>query len=178
MGGDTGAQFLHNFSHDKLVEEVHQQSVWTVLPVNHILGKLLLSPTTCLERIKGREDLICVVDAPNGLQLGTRQRIRAIPMTWFPVWTACSIVTMLVNIKTKFWYFKNMYCLSKLCYGISKMCYNMSKLCYDMSKIWLAMPKICYLMLRIFLSIQNYVTICQKYVMFCTKICLMMSKIC
>ena len=57
--------------------------------------------------------------APNGLQLGTRQGIRAIPMTWFPVWTACSIVTMLVNIKTKLWYFKNMYCLSNLCYGIS-----------------------------------------------------------
>jgi hypothetical protein len=46
MGGET-AQFLHNFGHEKLVEEVHQRSVWTVLPVNHILGKLLVSPTTC-----------------------------------------------------------------------------------------------------------------------------------
>ena len=48
MGGET-AQFLHNYGHEKLrlVEEVHQRSVWTVLPVNHILGKLLVSPTTC-----------------------------------------------------------------------------------------------------------------------------------
>ena len=56
VGGET-AQFLHNFGHDKFVEpeEVHhwqrsvRVTVWTVLPraVNHILGKLLVSPTTC-----------------------------------------------------------------------------------------------------------------------------------
>ena len=45
MNGET-SQILHNFGHDKLVEEVHQQSVWTVLAVNHILGKLLISPAT------------------------------------------------------------------------------------------------------------------------------------
>jgi hypothetical protein len=38
------AQHLHNFGHDKLVEDVHGQSVWTVLPIENILGKLLLAP--------------------------------------------------------------------------------------------------------------------------------------
>ena len=37
------AQHLYNCGHEKLVEEPHRRSVWTVLPVNHILGKLLLA---------------------------------------------------------------------------------------------------------------------------------------
>ena len=43
MSGEI-AQHLHNHGHDKFVEDTPQQSVWTVLPIDHILGKLLLTP--------------------------------------------------------------------------------------------------------------------------------------
>ena len=43
MSGEV-AQHLSNYGHEKFVEDAHGQSVWTVLPINHILGKLLLTP--------------------------------------------------------------------------------------------------------------------------------------
>ena len=43
MSGEV-AKHLSNYGHEKFVEDAHGQSVGTVLPINHILGKLLLTP--------------------------------------------------------------------------------------------------------------------------------------
>ena len=43
MSGEVAKQ-LSNYGNEKFVEDAHGQSVWTVLPINHILGKLLLTP--------------------------------------------------------------------------------------------------------------------------------------
>ena len=57
-GMDTEtAQHLHNFGHDKFVEDVHEQSVWTVLPIENILGKLLLTPSNGTEAWRSSDDV-------------------------------------------------------------------------------------------------------------------------
>ena len=43
MSGEV-AKHLSKYGHEKFVEDAHGQSVWTALPINHILGKLLLTP--------------------------------------------------------------------------------------------------------------------------------------
>ena len=50
------AQHLYNCGHEKLVEEPHRRSVWTVLPVNHILGKLLLAPANSIPWRTAKDD--------------------------------------------------------------------------------------------------------------------------
>ena len=50
------AQHLYNCGHEKLVEESHRRSVWTVLPVNHILGKLLLAPANSIPWRTAKDD--------------------------------------------------------------------------------------------------------------------------
>ena len=79
MSGEV-AKHLSNYGHEKFVENAHGHSVWTVLPINHILGKLLLTSYPrqfeAVEMYQGQQHFACLVEPPNDEQLGAGQRLQ------------------------------------------------------------------------------------------------------